>query len=108
MPPAPGLNDVKGTTVKGVDRFALIGHGVHSALGGTQFVAEPGIDKDSPGLSSPVFLDHEAARQHAKRTLENAHCLIRDETMYSGILHQALRIREKNGVIGADKFVHGY
>jgi hypothetical protein len=51
-----------------------------------QLVCQTGIGKDAAGLNGALVIDKQAARQHAERTLQNAHALIGYEAVNSGIL----------------------
>lgn len=73
---------------------------------GLEFGLQAGIAEDAAGFVRPPLLDQQTTLQKAKRTLHNAHRLIGDEAMNTGILHQALRQRQRDDVIGADKLDH--
>src|SRR5690606_31173412 len=97
----------KASTVSTMVPSTVIANPLRRSAGGRsrpQLRADPGVLEDAPRFRLAVAFDEKAARQHAERAFENAHRLVGDEIMDARLFHQALREREKDGVIGADQF----
>src|SRR5262245_14716616 len=76
---------------------------VTSADIGTKLVSEPGILEQFACIIDAAFVDQDAARQDADRTLEHAHVLVEHDVGNVSGIEQGAHRRDQHGVVGAHK-----
>ena len=71
---------------------------------GPQFVGETGIGQKLPGFAIVVLMDHDPARQHAERALDDAHVLVQHQMMDVSAIKQRADGGNQHDIVGSNQF----